>query len=143
MIYYSSEQLELARQLCDPGSAVTLSARRGTCDAPLSVTAVPPISVTCTFPRGEIAVVQVYGALDEVQALHVVEQHAFPRSNYSVALGDPTQGHASPFYQWVCNESDRQQAQEEDQKRSAHSLQNEVEGHQPTDEGALNDRDHQ
>jgi hypothetical protein len=131
-------------QPCDTRPAVTLGAPGANRDQQFPVTAPQPISITCTFQRGEIAVVQVHGATDEAQALHVVARQAFPRQCYSVALGDPTGGRAEPFYMWVCNDSDRQAADQdqEDQKRNTMTLRNEG-GHQPTDEGALNGRDYQ
>jgi hypothetical protein len=110
---------------------VTTAAPGAKRDADRAVTAAPPIisvpiPVTCTFPSGAIAVVQVYGAASQEEAVSIVERQAFPSCRYTVAAGDPTGGRAEPFYLWACNAEDQQQIQQIDQKRSMEVLRNGV-----------------
>ncbi len=58
---------------------------------------VAPHTCTCTFPAGEIAVVNVYGACDQQDAHSIVAWIWWPRCHYIVTDGDCTNGHAHPF----------------------------------------------
>lgn len=58
---------------------------------------------TLTFPRGEIAILEVRGADSHEQA-RAAAHHALPKSCYDVTDGDQTRGHAEYFYLWWSQE---------------------------------------
>jgi len=52
---------------------------------------------TCIFPDNRIAIVHIQGARNQKEARASVRSVWYPYQ-YDVQDGDPTQGHAQPFY---------------------------------------------
>lgn len=59
---------------------------------------------TLTFPHGEVALLDVYGAANHEQA-HAIAQDAIKTCRYTVTDGDTTHGQAQYLYHWCSSEA--------------------------------------